>query len=258
MKVVCITGASSGLGAKLAKVYAAAGFQVIAVARRLDLLEDVGRGLDQVHAIVGDVTDLASMQSVFQFVREKFGRLDILIANAGYAVYGEFRELTPADFNRQLQTNVMGVINTVHAGLPLLIANQGRIAVTGSASGYIGLPRRSAYATSKFALRGLCESLGIELASAGVSVTLVTAGYLDTPTREVDNMGKHSPGLKNPAPEWLLYDPSKAARQIFRAIRRRRREVYIAHHARMIVYIQRLLPGLVPAIIAMRRKAQPA
>jgi NAD(P)-dependent dehydrogenase (short-subunit alcohol dehydrogenase family) len=253
MKVVCITGASSGLGAMLAKVYAAAGFQVVAVARRLDKLEDVGRGLDQVHPVAGDVTDYASMQAVFAQIKEKFGRLDILIANAGYAVYGEFRELVPADFDRQLKTNVMGVIHAVHAGLPLLIANQGRIAVTGSASGYIGLPRRSAYATSKFALRGLCESLGIELASSGVSVTLVTAGYMDTPTREVDNMGRHSPGQKNPAPAWLLYDPGKAARQVFRAIRRRRKEIYIAHHARMIVYLQRFLPGLVAAIIARRR-----
>jgi short-subunit dehydrogenase len=102
---------------------------------------------------------------------------------------------------------------------------------------------------SKFAVRALAESLGHELAPAGVAVTLVSPGYVDSEIRRVDNQGRLQTGAPEPVPGWLLVPTEKAARQIVRAIARRRREVVITGHGKAIVFLQRHVPWLVAAVV---------
>ena len=107
---------------------------------------------------------------------------------------------------------------------------------------------------SKFALRGLVESLTVELAPFGVSITLATPGYVDTATRKVDKFGVYQEDFVDSVPKWLQIDPNKLARKVLRAAKWRRLEVIITGHALFLVVLQRLLPGLVTKIMALKRK----
>jgi NAD(P)-dependent dehydrogenase (short-subunit alcohol dehydrogenase family) len=184
---------------------------------------------------------------------DTFGSLDLLVANAGYCVYGDFEKLSPEDYERQMRVNVFGVLNTIRPALPYLKKSKGRIVITGSVSGHIGLPGRSAYAMSKFALRGLAESLSVELAGTGVSVTLVTPGYVRTSTRTVDRLGVYREEFVDSVPARLQMDPRTVAKKILRAAAWRRLEIVITGHATFLVFMQRLLPGLVPRILMLKQ-----
>ena len=129
--------------------------------------------------------------------------------------------------------------------MPELKQTRGRLVILGSVSGWIATPGSSPYAMSKFAVRALAEALGHELAPAGVAVTLVSPGFVDSEIRRVDNEGRLRPELREPVPAWLIMPTDRAARQIVRAVRRRRREAVITGHGRAAVLLQRLTPWLV-------------
>jgi NAD(P)-dependent dehydrogenase (short-subunit alcohol dehydrogenase family) len=193
--------------------------------------------------------------------RTRLGRLDVVVANAGFGVVGPVERLTLDDYRRQFETNVFGVLRTVQAALPLLKTSRGRLVIMGSVSGHIAAPGSSPYAMSKFAVRGLAQALGHELAAAGVSVTLVSPGFVESEIRRVDNAGVFQPGAREPLPAWLVVPAERAARSIVRAIARRRREVVITGHGKLAVLAQRHAPWLVAAVIraaGLRSRPEPA
>src|SRR5262249_55599175 len=184
---VLITGASSGIGAALARECASKGAALVLTARRLDRLEALCREIEamgrQALAVPCDVTVDGDLERVASAARQRFGRIDVVVANAGFGVVGPVERLTLADYRRQLETNVFGVLRTIHATLGDLRAARGRLVVIGSVSGHIATPGASAYAMSKFAVRALAEALGHELAGDGVSVTLVSPGFVESDIR---------------------------------------------------------------------------
>jgi len=181
--------------------------------------------------------------------RAAFGRLDVVIANAGFGVVGPVERLTLDDYRRQFETNIFGVLRTVHATLADLKASRGRLAVIGSVAGYVATPGSSPYSMSKFAIRALAEALGHEVAPAGVSVTLVSPGYVDSEIRRVDNAGRFQAAAPEPVPAWLLVPTPRAARQIVRAVARRRREIVVTGHGKVAVFMQRHAPWLVARFV---------
>jgi short-subunit dehydrogenase len=153
------------------------------------------------------------------------------------------------------------VLRTVQAALAPLKASRGRLVILGSVAGHIASPGSSPYAMSKFAVRGLAEALGHELAAAGVSVTLVSPGFVESEIRRVDNTGVFRPEAREPLPAWLVVPTDRAARSIVRAIARRRREAVITGHGKLAVLAQRHAPWLVAAIIrvaGLRSRPEPA
>ncbi|HXH83514.1 MAG TPA: SDR family NAD(P)-dependent oxidoreductase [Candidatus Tectomicrobia bacterium] len=251
--VVLVTGASSGIGAALAVEFARDGADLALVARRVDRLRGVASEVERLGrralALPGDVTVDGDMERAVAAVRERFGRLDVVVANAGFGVVGPVARLTLDDYRRQFETNVFGVLRTIHATLPDLERSRGRLAIVGSVSGHVATPGSSPYAMSKFAVRALAEALGHELAPAGVSVTLVSPGFVDSEIRRVDNLGRFQETVRDPVPRWLIMPTAKAARQIVRAIARRRREVVISGHGKVIVALQRHAPWLLARAI---------
>ena len=192
--------------------------------------------------------------------REVFGRLDVVVANAGFGVVGPVQALTLDDYRRQLETNVFGVVRTAHATIAELKKTRGRFVIIGSVSGHVGVPGSSAYSMSKFAVRGFAASLGHELAPHGVSVTLISPGFVDSEIRRVDNRGVLSEAAADPVPRWLRVTTPVAARDIVRAIARRRREAVITGHGRITVFMQRHVPALVDWIVrrfGVRTRAEP-
>jgi short-subunit dehydrogenase len=246
---VLITGASSGIGAALAREFSRHGANVVLLARRADrlatLAAELERGGRRALALTADVTVDGDLEKAVTQARTALGRLDVVVANAGFGVVGPVERLTVDDYRRQFETNVYGVLRTVHATVAELKAARGRLVIVGSVAGYVATPGASPYAMSKFAVRALAESLGHELAPAGVSVTLVSPGYVDSEIRRVDNTGRVQDATREPVPAWLVMPAPKAARQIVRAVARRRREAVITAHGKLAVFVQRHAPWLV-------------
>jgi short-subunit dehydrogenase len=252
-QVVLITGASSGIGAALAREFARQGADVVLLARRADrltaLAQEIERSGRRALVVTADVTVDGDLERAVAATRATFGRLDVVIANAGFGVVGPVESLSLDDYRRQFETNVFGVLRTVQAALDSLKASRGRLVILGSVAGHIATPGSSPYSMSKFAVRGLSDALGYELAATGVSVTLVSPGFVESEIRRVDNTGVFQPQVREPVPAWLVVPAARAARQIVRAIARRRREVVITGHGKLAVFLQRHAPWLMAAII---------
>ena len=254
-QVALITGASSGIGAALARELARQGADIALVARRADRLaalaseiEGLGR---RALVVAADVTVDGDVERAVTATRTSLGRLDVVVANAGFGVVGPVERLTLDDYRRQFETNVFGVLRTAQAALAPLRASRGRLVIMGSVAGHIAAPGSSPYSMSKFAVRGLAQALGHELAAAGVSVTLVSPGFVESEIRRVDNTGVFQPAAREPLPGWLVMPAERAARSIVRAIAHRRREVVITGHGKLAVLAQRHAPWLVAAVIRM-------
>ena len=252
--VVFITGASSGIGAALSLEFAREGADVVLAARRRNRLESVAAGIGAIgrRALVApcDVTREGDLERAAAAGRAAFGKLDVVVANAGFGVTGVLERLSLDDYRRQLETNVFGVLRTVYATLDDLKKSRGRLVVIGSVSGYIALAGSSPYSMSKFAVRALADSLGHELAEHGVSVTLISPGFVESEIRQVDNRGilrTEKPAPRIPAP--MVMATPTAARKIIGAVARRRREVVITALGKVSVFLHRHAPGLLAQII---------
>lgn len=245
-KVVLVTGASSGIGAALAREAARLGADVALLARREERLEALAREVEATgrRALVlrADVTSDGDLEAAAARTRDAFGRVDVVIANAGFGVAHGFSRLTLEDFRRQLETNVFGVLRTVFATVEDLKASRGCLALVGSVAGYVPLPGTAPYSMSKAAVHALAESLHFELDRHGVAVVKVVPGFVDSEIRQVDNRGVHHADAPEPIPSWLRMPADRAARLIMRAVSRRRREVVITGHGRLAVFLKRHFP----------------
>jgi len=258
--VVLITGASSGIGEALAIEFAKSGADLILGARREDRLKALSEKLSKAGTRVVfsacDVTKDSDLERVVSLAQSTFGKIDIVIANAGFGVKGPMEDITLSDYRRQFETNVFGVLRTLYATLSDLKKSRGRLVVIGSVMGHIAVPDASAYSMSKFAVRALCESIRLELAPYGVSVTLISPGYVASEFRQVDNDGKVDETRKETAPKALLMGAKQAAHDIARAIMKRKDEVIISLHGKIAVFLRRNFPWLVSAVLARERRKQ--
>ena len=261
-KAVLITGASSGIGAALAREWARRGADVVLAARRVDRLEALARECaafgGRALVVACDVTHDGDLERAVALTRDTLGRLDVAVANAGFGVMGTVENLSLEDYRRQFETNVFGVLRTIHATLPELKKTRGGIVIIGSVNGHLATPGASAYAMSKFAVRALADALRLELAPAGVSVTMISPGFVESEIYQVDNRGARHPEARDFVPRWLRMRADTAARKIVRASARRRREAVITGHGKVAVFVQRHAPWLVAgAIRAAGIKARP-
>lgn len=247
-KVVLITGASAGIGAGLAREYARRGAWLVLLARRQERLEVLAEELRAMGSLVlplgGDVTRDGEVEAAVEEAVKAFGRLDVAVANAGFGVTGRVERLTLDDFRRQFETNVFGVLRTVHAALPALRDSRGTLAIMGSVSGHLASPGAAPYCMSKFAVRALAESLRGELRPAGVAVVLLSPGFVDSDIRRTNNQGRVKEDAPDPVPAWLRMDTARACRIMLRAIERRRPEVVVTTHGKLAVFCSRHLPRL--------------
>ncbi|QVM93846.1 SDR family NAD(P)-dependent oxidoreductase [Pseudomonas entomophila] len=184
-----LTGASSGIGAALARLLLEQGHQVALGARRPDGLASLAAQYpEQVLLAIGDLDAPEQVAKITEQITRRWGALDLVILNAGTCEYLEPGQFDPALLERVVRTNLFAVSYCLAAALPLLrLGERPHLVVTGSAVTWLALPRAGAYGASKAALRYLLESLRIDLASEGIDATLVNPGFVDTPlTRRND------------------------------------------------------------------------
>jgi NAD(P)-dependent dehydrogenase (short-subunit alcohol dehydrogenase family) len=203
-KVWFITGASKGFGREFAKAALGRGDSVAATARNVDTLTDLVDAYgDAVLPITLDVTDNAAIVAAVAQAHDRFGRLDVVINNAGYGLFGAVEEISEQQLRDQLEVNLFGVFNVTKAVLPILRAQgSGHIIQISTIGGIAAFPILGGYHASKWALEGFTESLAQEVAGFGIKVTLVEPGGFAT-----DWAGSSAVwGEKNPA-----YDEIKAS-----------------------------------------------
>jgi len=259
---IIITGASDGIGAEIARQLADEGAWLALGARRgheLDLVAQdcIARG-GRALVIPTDVTDRTQCDHLAARTLESYGKIDVLICNAGLRAHFAFDgKADPAVFDRVMRVNYLGAVNSAGAALPGLRQSRGRVGVMSSLAGKTGVPYRTAYAASKHALHGFFDSLRIELADSGVSVTLVCPGFVHTGPR-VEAIGADGEPIDAEALVRPDAMPAAAcARGTIDALRRRRREVVMTPNSRLMQVMKALAPSLVDrrAERTMRRTA---
>jgi NAD(P)-dependent dehydrogenase (short-subunit alcohol dehydrogenase family) len=181
-KVWLVTGSSRGLGREIVRAALAAGDRVVATARRPEqLAELVVEHGDRVRAVGLDVTDAEAAEGAVRAAVDAFGRLDVVVNNAGYANLVAVEDIEPADFRAQLETNLLGVVNVSKAALPVLRKQgSGRIIQVSSLGGRVATPGLSAYQAAKWAVGGFSEVLAQEVAPLGIKVTVLEPGGMRT------------------------------------------------------------------------------
>jgi NAD(P)-dependent dehydrogenase (short-subunit alcohol dehydrogenase family) len=268
-RAVLITGASRGLGLELARVVAAEGAQLVLCARSEI---ELGRAVAElraehggiVHGIVADVTSPEAATRVVGATLDVLGRLDVLINNAGVITVGPERHMTLADYNAAMDTHFWGPLRFIHAALPALraagaasiggVSSPGRIVNVASIGGRIGVPHLTPYCASKFALCGLSEALGAELAGEGLRVTTATPGLMRTGSpRHALFKGRHRSefawfSIADALPG-LSVSSRAAAREIIAAMREGRSVVTPSRLAALGVQMHGLAPRATGALL---------
>lgn len=247
-KVVLVTGGGTGIGLATAVEFARQGAMVVIAGRRVDRLQTalgqlqaVGRG----DTLAMDVTDEAGVAAGIAEIVQRHGRLDVVVANAGFSVGGKVAELTDAEWRRQFDTNVFGLLNTVRHAMPELRKSEGRIALIGSVAAFLPSPKFGAYGASKATVRSIGETLTSELQGSPVSCTTIHPGFVESEIAFVDNEGVFQADRKDKRPAQLMWKADDAARVMVKAIAQRKGEFVFTGHGKLAVLLSRVAPWLV-------------
>ena len=187
-RVWFITGAGRGMGVDIAQAALAAGHAVVATGRNTKAVADAVGEADDLLVVELDITSLASAEAAVRAALERFGRLDVLVNNAGNFYAGFFEELTPEQIERQIATNLIGPMSVTRAVLPVMRKQRsGNVVSISSTAGIVGQEFCSAYAASKFGLEGWMESLRFEIEPFGIRTTIVEPGFFRTDLLEKES-----------------------------------------------------------------------
>jgi short-subunit dehydrogenase len=246
-----LSGASAGIGRCLALELARQGARLVLTARRQEALEELQqqiRGAGQeAHIVAGDIVDASLRQRLLETAESAWGGLDLLINNAGVGAIGPFADASEDRLRRVMEVNFFAPAELIRAAVPLLRAgNRPMIVNVSSVLGHRGIPKKSEYCASKFALHGLSDSLRAELAPGGIDVLLVSPST--TATEFFDNVLEKTADLP-----WLALGAMSAeavARKTVKAIRRGRHEIILTPGGKGLVWCDRLCPPLVNRLVA--------
>ncbi len=245
-KVAVVTGASSGIGEATVLELASRGASVVAAARSIDKLKDLARRTASSGVLVleTDVADRASVDAMVGRVMQEFGRIDVLVNNAGVGLSGRVAELRAEDLRYVFEVNTIGPLNCVQAALPRM-GRGARIINVSSVVGKRAIPKVGGYCSTKFALNALSDSLRVEVAGRGVSVTSVYPGTTRTSFR--DNSRRTKDEKRGWRPKGVT--PERVAKKIADAAERGPRDVYVTPSDRLFVAGVTLLPGLTDRVL---------
>ncbi len=193
--VFLITGASTGIGAATARHAAQAGYRLVLGARSADKLEALASelgGEERAIAVPTDVTEWADNEAIVAAATERFGRLDVVFANAGFGAQRGWLQETPEHWRAMVLTNVLGPAYTVRAAIPALKETRGHVLVTGSVAGRRALPG-SLYSATKWAVTAMGEAIRADLNDTGIRTTVIEPGMVDTPFFDNPGEGRLEP-----------------------------------------------------------------
>ena len=252
-RVVVITGASRGIGAELARQLADGGARLVLAARNERELEDVALDCRRRGAAVitvrADVSQQRDCQALVSGAVLGFGRVDVLVNNAGASMWARFDELEDLGVLEQLMAvNYYGAAYCTSYALPYLRESQGIVVAISSLAGLVGVPTRTGYCAAKHAMTGFFDALRIELADSGVDVCVIHPGFVATGIRENAAGPDGKPIRVSPVREREVMTVADCARRIVRAIDGRERRVVMTARGKIGLWLRLIAPGLVDRI----------
>lgn len=255
-KVALITGASSGIGRALAIEATSRGFVVGLMARSVEGLEETVKAcFDSKHgSSVADesqfltcIGDVSNEMDCKRFVVEslaKWGKIDVLINNAGISMRGIFVDTDLSVLQRLMDTNFWGAVYCTKYALPSLLENKGSVVGISSIAGFKGLPARTGYSASKFAMQGFLESLRCENLETGLHVLIACPGYTESNIRKTALDGHGQQQNESPLKENKLMSAEAVAEATWNAINKRRNYLILTLQGKMAVWINKWFPKL--------------
>jgi short-subunit dehydrogenase len=249
-KTVIITGASSGIGKALAYEFGKKGANVVLAARNLtnlnEIVEDLEKNGISALAVQTDVTSENDCRVLIEKTIERFGRIDVLINNAGISMRALLIDLQLDVMRRVMDTNYWGTVYCTKIALPHLLETGGSLVGMISIGGYIGLPGRSAYSAAKFAIRGFLDSIRVENRKTGLHVLVVAPGFTTSNIRRAALLADGSPQGETPRDENHMMPAEEVASHVYKAVmKKKRRLVLTFYQGKLTVLVSKIFPNLV-------------
>lgn len=242
-KVVIITGASSGIGLALAREFSRLGARVVMAARSIDRLEAIAVELPNESLAVGcDVAKEADCRAMVEKTVARFGRIDVLINNAGISMRAIFDDVDLDVLHQLMDVNFWGTVNCTKYALPYIQQSHGSIVGVTSVAGLHGLPARTGYSASKYAMQGFLETLRIENLYKGVHVMIAAPGFTASNVRFAALTADGTPQGESPRKEQNMMSPERVAEIIARGVARRKRLLLMDFNGRATHFIKKISP----------------
>jgi short-subunit dehydrogenase len=245
-KVVIITGASSGIGLACAREFSSRQAKVVMAARDIDKLHEIEKELKEdnpnILSVKTDVTQQDDCKHLIDETFREFGTIDILINNAGISMRASFNSVQLDVLKKLMDVNFWGTVYCTKFALPHLIESGGSLIGISSIAGFKGLPGRTGYSASKFAMHGFLETIRIENLRNGLHVMVVAPGFTSSNIRKAALDANGDNQKESPRDEKKLMAPETVARAIIRGIKFRRRNMILSWEGKILVLFQRVLP----------------
>lgn len=245
-KVVVITGGSDGIGKALVEAFLNRGAIVSTCSRTAEKLDDLRKEFQPktLFTMVADVSKEEDCKNFIEQTIHEFKKIDVLINNAGISMRGMFRETNLETLRRVMDINFWGTVYCTKFALDSIIENKGTVVGVSSVAGYRGLPGRSGYSASKFAVNGWLEALRTELLETGVNVMWVCPGFTKSNIRNVALNKEAKPQGESPLKEEKLMTAEECAKHIIKAIEKRKRTLVLTFTGKETVYMNKFFPSL--------------
>lgn len=244
-KVIAITGGSDGIGKALIELLLPMGAKIATCARNQEKLYDLQlrHATEPLHCIVADVSDYKDCELFIASTITQFGGIDVLINNAGISMRALFKDADIHVFKKLMDVNYFGTVYCSKLALPSLIERKGTLVGISSIAGFRGLPGRSGYSASKFALNGWLESVRTELVEDGVNVMWVCPGFTRSNIRNAALNDKGEVQGESPLNESELMSPEDCATHILKAIEKRKRTLILTFTGKRAVFMNKFFPS---------------
>lgn len=248
-KVVIVTGASSGIGEATAREFALRGSKVVLAARSEEALAVIVTELKKLNCEAScfktDVSSEEDCRNLIEKTVEKYGTIDILINNAGLSMRAAFIDVDLKVLHRLMDVNFWGTVHCTKYALPYLIAQKGSLVGVSSVAGFHGLPGRTGYSASKFAIHGFLETIRIENLKKGLHVMILAPGFTSSEIRRHALLADGSEQGESPRDEGSLNSPEFVAKWILKGIRKKKRNKLLTWEGKLTALFQRIIPAFV-------------
>jgi short-subunit dehydrogenase len=260
-KVIIITGASSGIGLACARAFSLHHFKVVMASRSIDKLKAVKDEISgynpDILALETDVSKEEDCKHLIEETVKTFGRIDILINNAGISMRALFKDLDLKVLHSLMNTNFWGTVYCTKYALPYILESKGSIVGVSSIAGFMGLPGRTGYSASKFAMQGFLETVRVEHLKQNLHVMIVAPGFTSSNIRKSALAADGSIQGETPRDENKMMSAEKVAKHIYTGIKKRRRKVILTLQGKFGILLKRIVPSLIDYFEYHEMKKEP-
>jgi len=252
-KVVIITGATSGIGEACAMVFGRNGAKIVITGRNQQKLDHTlgqlkSQNIDAL-AILADAAKESDIQQMAEKTISHFGKIDVLINNAGISMRALFQDLDLDVFKQVMDTNFYGTVYATKYCLPEILKNKGSIVGISSINGFRGTPARTAYSASKYAMNGFLEALRTEVMNKGVHILVASPGFTASNIRNGALTAHGKSQGESPRDESKMMSPESVAKAILKSTLKRKRDLILTTQGKMAVFLNKWLPSMMDGIV---------